>query len=91
MQCGKCEEKKIKDQMENPCTSQPTAQTRRGPCVLISPHTRQGLLSGPMALPRGAGSLGREHSFILQALRVVIILGEETIGKYKQTNKPRNY
>jgi len=71
VQGGKCEEKKKKDQMENSPTGQPTPQKRWGPCVLISPCTRQGPLFAN-APPIVAGSLG--GAFVcIACLRVAII------------------
>lgn len=72
VQGGECEEKKIKDQVENPYTSQPTPQKRRAPCYLISPCTRQGPLSAnapPLMVGCLAGSV-----FVPHALWVAIIL-----------------
>lgn len=74
------EKKKIK--WENSSTGQPTPQKRWGPCVLISPCTRQG--HSLCKCPSHRGEFGLETFVCTAGLRVAIILGgSRRFGKYK--------
>lgn len=77
VQCGQCEEKKKKAQMENPSPGQLTPQKLWGPCAQMSPCTRQRPLCGWAAASLVGAAWAAEHSVVLQALQVAIILGEQ--------------